>query len=75
MPLRELADIILTMFGRKFEKNETLYNIILAHIFGGTNEDLPKKTPTFSEKENLNELIVNTYLNENGSNVQYKYLV
>jgi len=69
VPLREITDIILTLFGRKFEKNDSLYNVILGQVFGGINEELPKKTPTFSEKENLNELIVDNYLNQNGLDV------
>ncbi len=71
IPLKQLCDIFLNLFGRMFENNEEYYNVILNEVFGMCIEELPGKTPTFCEKENLEEILINNHLTENGLKVNF----
>ena len=64
--MKQLRDIFLNLFGRLLENNEDYYDVILKEVFGGCSEELPGKTPTFCEKENLEEILSSHYLTENG---------
>ena len=65
-----MEEIILTLFGKNFQKNDDLYGGVLTQIFGISQDELPKKTPTFSESDNIEEILINHYLSQTGLNVK-----
>jgi hypothetical protein len=68
--LKNLANVFLNLFGRIHENNEDLYNIVVGQVFGHSNEALPLKTPTFCDREKIEDILYySNCLNENGINV------
>ena len=66
VPLNKMRTVLLDIFKRTYANNDMEYETILKVVFNNHVPTSFKNVPTFSENENLEEILVVNYLNEKG---------